>query len=73
MPNGVSGPFGDHVTELAPVELPPQAPPRTERLEPGQLIFALIAHDVGTFGRRYASQLNAEQSSRTQHVEPPRA
>ena len=114
----------DHVIELAPDMLPPEAPPRTELLQPGHLIFAqgeqsdyvyvieagevevfrpdvdgtertlailregeyfgelgpalglprsasarahtaarLIACDVGTFRREYATRLGTEQSS----------
>jgi putative ABC transport system ATP-binding protein len=117
----------DHVIELAPDKLPPEAPPRRAQLEPGELIFTLgepsdfvyviedgevevfrpdvdgterttatlhsgeylgelgpalglprsasarartpatlIAYDVGTFRRKYASRLNAEDSSRAQ-------
>lgn len=120
----------DHVIELAPDKLPPEAPPRNEEFEPGQRIFTqgeqsdyvyviesgeveifrpdvdgtertlatlnageyfgelgpalglprsasarartpvtLIAYDVGTFRRRYASQLNTEQGSRSRQVE----
>ncbi|MDE3133526.1 MAG: ATP-binding cassette domain-containing protein [Acidobacteriota bacterium] len=118
----------DHVIELAPDKLPPEAPPRREELVPGQAIFTqgeqsdyvyviesgeveifwpdvdgertlatlhageyfgelgpalglprsasarastlatLVAYDVGTFRRKYASQLNAEKSSRTPHL-----
>jgi putative ABC transport system ATP-binding protein len=120
----------DHVIELAPDKLPPEAPPRQEQLEPGQLIFVqgeqsdyvyviesgqveifraaadgterilatlgageyfgelgpalglprsasaraggpatLVAYDVGTFRRKYASGLSAGQSSRARQVE----
>jgi putative ABC transport system ATP-binding protein len=122
--------IADHVIELAPDKLPPEAPPRTSHLEPGQLIFVqgeqsdyvyviesgqveifraapdgterilatlgageyfgelgpalglprsasaraggpvtLVANDVGTFRRKYASGLSAGQSSRARQVE----
>jgi putative ABC transport system ATP-binding protein len=32
--------IADQVVELAPDKLPPEAPPRKERLEPGQIVFA---------------------------------
>lgn len=124
------GRITDHVIELAPDKLPPEAPPRQQQLTPGQLIFAqgeqsdyvyviesgqveifrtgadaservlatlnageyfgelgpalglprsasarareratLIAYDVGTFRRKYASGLSAEQGAQAQHVE----
>lgn len=119
----------DHVIELAPDKLPPEAPPRKAEFEPGQRIFTqgeqsdyvyviesgevevfrpdvdgtertlatlnageyfgelgpalglprsasarartratLVAYDVGTFRRKYASQLSSEKSSRAPRV-----
>ena len=120
----------DHVIELAPDKLPPEAPPRQEQLTPGQAIFSqgeqsdyvyviesgqveifradvdgservlatlnagvyfgelgpelglprsawarantdatLVAYDVGTFRRKYASRLTADQGAQSRHVE----
>jgi putative ABC transport system ATP-binding protein len=120
----------DHVVELAPDKLPPEAPPREERFEPGQVVFAqgdqsdyvyvieegeveiyrpdldgsertlttlrpgdyfgelgpalglprnssarartpamLVAYDVGTFRRKYASRLSSGRHSPAQLVE----
>ena len=120
----------DHVIELAPDKLPPEAPPRQEQLSPGQMIFSqgeqsdyvyviesgeveifrtdadaservlatlnageyfgelgpalglprsasararteagLVAYDVGTFRRKYASHRSSDQGAHNRHVE----